>query len=254
MNRRTFLKTGLIGGAATIVSFECLTSLLSSYHEVKLPFLGGNQTVHFLKPNESLFPEAYADDFNSHSVYNYNSIAQYDQQLAYQQAMQQWQIQMAQWQQQIQLYNWMANQHYVMMNQMMQQRANYQSIGKPSVMNSIKSIYGFGKNSNVEPVLFGMNSNVEQVEIKKTLRGAATVWDKVGEMFDKERQEKTVGPQSSEFIANIALPDGSLLKGNGYKTKYGALGVSNDLIESKGVVGNLAKFALGHDNNKYLII
>lgn len=248
MNRRNFLKSTAILGLSAAGGI-LLSNTFLDHEEVILPSIDGDLKILIPRRGLNIIAPAYADP----NYYNnsYQSMAPYQQMLAYQQAWAEWRNQLIQYQ--IQRYQWIQRQQIQALSQMMQDYSGYQ-IGQPGPWDAIKSIYGFAVSNN-QPSLFGVNQDSRPVKINKTLQGAGAVFAKVGEYFNQSTQEKAVGPQTSEFPARIVLPNGSTLDGNGYETKYGALGVSNGIVQTEdGKTGQLAKYKLGSDGNQYLIV
>lgn len=249
MNRRNFIKAGLVGAVGLTVPLKGIELLLNEYKEVDLPFLDGIQTVRIPVRSFSLVPEAHATNFGG---YDYRAMAQYEHMRRIEQARIYWEQRMRAMM--AQRYRWMQERHWEEINRQMGNYAGY-NIGEPNVWGSIRSIYGFAEREHYKPVLFGVNRKKRPVAISKTLKGSAAVFEKVGEFFDRDEQEKTVGPQSNEVQAKILLPSGDTLTGNGYKTKNGALALSNNVVQTAdGSVGQLAKYKLSDDGNQYLIV
>jgi hypothetical protein len=141
------------------------------------------------------------------------------------------------------------------MQYLIQQYSNYQQISAPKIMEHIRSLYAFANTPGYSPALIGLNGQKNNVAIQDTLKGAASVWDEVSDYYSDKEAQKSVGPQSSERPATIKIPGNILLKGKGYETKNGALGVSSDLVQTEdGKVGNLVKYRTGPDGEQYMVI
>lgn len=248
MNRRKFLKNSAILGLS-YTSASLLLNVFNDGEEVILPSVEGDLKVLIPRASMGIVSSAYAQSYYYNN--SYQQMAHYNEMLAYQRALVEWRRQLAYYQ--VQQYQWIRQQQIIALQNLMVKYSNYQ-IGQPKPWDSIESIYGFAVYNN-QPTLFGVNSKSKPVSIKKTVQGAGAVFEKVGEYFNQSTQEKATGPQTSESPAKIVLPNGSTLDGNGYKTKYGALGVSNDIVQTQdGKVGQLAKYKLGKDGNQYLVV
>jgi hypothetical protein len=248
MQKRSFLK--LMGVGAAAVSLD---TVLTLQREISLPFLDGQQTIVVMPTIFEALPEATAQMYGFHSGGGYGQFVSANQWNQYMAAQQQWMDQMAAWQQ-MQRYQWLQAQHIQRMREVMAQYQSYDHVGTPEVWESVQSIYGLAK-TNGNPVLFGMNSERNHVGAKRTLKGASSVLDLISNSFDRETMEKTVGPQNMESPVLISLPDGSNLLGDGYETVNGHLAVSTgNVVAKNGKTGKLAKFAIGPDDNKYLVV
>ncbi len=253
-NRRAFLKTRVLGGAAALLGLGELARQVLPGRDIVLPFLEGPRRIRLLAPGPGLWAPAHAQNFRYYAGGSYGAMAPYDEWLAHAQARQRWEAQMAAWRA-MQQYQWMQAAHQARMRMILAQYQNYAWVGKPDVWDSVQSVYGFAKDNAGTPVLFGMGADRSQVQVKASLKGASSVWSKLGEHYARDEQERAVGPQSAEVPVKIMLPDGSALAGNGYKTAHGALGVSRQTVQTAdGQVGNLAKFTTGPDGNQYLVI
>lgn len=248
MNRRKFLKNSAALGLSC-TSFSLLFDIFNGGVELVLPSIEGDLKAILPRKDFSIIPSAYAQNYYYNA--SYQKMAYYSELLAYQKAMAEWRRQLIRYQ--MQRYQWIQQQQIIALQNLMASYSTYQ-IGQPKPWNSIKSIYGFAVYNN-QPTLFGVNSQSKPVAVKKTVQGAGAVFAKVGEYFGESTQEKATGPQSSESPAKIVLPNGSTLDGNGYKTEYGELGVSNDIVQTQnGKVGQLAKYKLNKDGEQYLIV
>ena len=251
--KRRFLLAGMTAVFATNqVNFG--TDLFGhKSSEVALPSFG-NDLIVTLDPVEfSGTGSAKAQFYSYYSdPYAYQRMLEHQNYLAYQQAVARWNQLMMQ---RAAHHAWLQQQHFLAVQQVMRARAQYE-YGDPEVWGNIRSIYGLGRTpTNNSPILVGANESAEQVVISKTLKAAGSVFDRVGQYFDREEQERVVGPQSNEVVAHITLPDGSLLPGNAYTTKNGALGVTDGKVKTAdGRIGELAKFKLSDDGEQYLVI
>jgi hypothetical protein len=247
MNRRKFIKS-----ASAMSVFALGTTLIpeifKNVNSVTLPSLDGDLDI-YLGSDFSVIGKANAQNYYN---YSYQQMAPYQRMYEMQRAYALWQAKLAQFR--TQQYLWIRQQHINAVLAQMQQYSNQYNISAPRPWDYIESIYGFAV-KNGRPTLFGANSESKPVEITKTVQGAGAVFEKVGDYFNENVQQNAAGPQSNEVPALISLPNGNSLKGNAYKTKYGALGVTEQVVQAKdGTTGQLAKFKLGSDGEQYLIV
>lgn len=247
MLKRNFLKFATLSVVPSVVLMDVI---VRSDRKITLPTLNGFEEIT-ISPSISFIPNANAQGYAYYSGGAYGQLAPNDQWRLHMAAVQQWQQQMQAWQME---YAWLQEQHRIRMEQIVKYYKSYQYVGDPNVWPHVESVYGFAKDQG-ETVFFGMNADKEHVAIKKTLGGASKVYDAVRNIAGEKIAQTTTGPQSSESLAKIQLPDGDFLDATAYVTNNGAMAVSDKKVTaSNGKTGNLAKFHIGKDNQRYLVV
>lgn len=254
-SRRSFVRTGLAVSLLGMLP-EAL-GMLEPARWVRLPGREGDFEVRL---PATYGVRARAQGYAYHQLQQAQYYAAlYQQQtmqmLALQQAMQAWAAQQA-WNQRMAQYRWAADQHRRAMYEYMQMHAAYQYAQEPQAWSHVRSVYAVAMNEQERPVMFGANRQGQGVAIgSQCVQGASKVFDLLNNSIGRKSAETSVGPQTSERKALLALPDGSAVKAKGYETSNGVLAISdaNDFETRDGRQGAVAKYKT-HNGEEYLIV
>lgn len=261
MERKFFIKSTLATAALSVIDPFSVFDLFEEERDIMLPFIGGMQKITLLKRKSRLIPAlnaqtGYHTQYGYQQSYDYGSLAPYNQWYAYQQAVAYWNQQLVAWQQQQQYNYWLQQSHIYRMQYMLSQYQGNQQIGQPSIAPAVRGIYGFAKDSYNQPTLFGLNTQQAPVEVKHTVKGAAKIFDRVNKFYGGEEAERAVLPQTSEGLAQIVLPNNTMLAGKYYHTEKGTVAISNPdqkVLSQDGTEGQLGKYVT-KDGLQYMVV
>jgi hypothetical protein len=259
MDRKIFLKHLALTSTFTVSNPLYLAELFSPMREVLLPFPQGTKKLVTLlsSPQEYVVAQKinaqtaipYANYSNN---FSYNYLAPYQQWYSYQQAINYWNNF---YYQQQNYYSWLENSYLSAMQQLLMQYQNYQQIGQPTIWNDIESLYAYVGNSYNGHKFIGLNSDQVPVSISNTIPGAGNAWSAVNSDYGENEAQRAVGPQSSEVNAAIKLPNNMQIRGKGYKTKNGALAVSDSYVQTEdNQIGKLVKYRTRKDGEQFLVV
>ncbi|WP_075342805.1 hypothetical protein [Tenacibaculum agarivorans] len=247
MDRKTFLKLGTSALALHLVPspVKALSSV-NNKKTLKLPFIDGIKEVTVL---DDLHIE---DEYNDDQMHHHYIDQQY---LHYKIAINQYRRMLRQMRSH---YLWLQQQELRAMYQFARSYNYCILMTDPFAIPSVKSVYTCALQDHYsKPIVFGLNRYKQKVITQHTTKAQSNLYNKLNNIIGTKRAEQAIAPQTSEVTAKIILPKGQgAAKGMLYETQNGyvASSFASNFRSQDGKVGELVKYKIGNDGEKYAIV